>query len=584
MALHLPAPPDPTFHGPRPTLLLSSPLDSRRQTGAGSLLDGPGAALEVLVPEFLRDAAADAWRRHARTLCDALGWTDAPLTVRPFPRGLSLALGSPVDLLYTATEVNEAAWARTRAEVEGADLPDLGEAVERLKSEAAEEADPPLKALLAAAEARGMPIVWDDDAVTVGLGSRGETFAPDALPDPETFDWDAVGPIPTALVTGTNGKSTTVRMLAGMARAAGHTVGFSTTDAVTVGDEVVDRGDFSGPLGARAVMRDDRVTLAVCESARGGLLRRGVPVPLVTAAALTNVAADHLGDYGVETVPALADAKLVVAKALGPGGVLVAPTDEPEATAAVRRQADALAARGVAIHWTALDPSDDGAGPLAATVVDGAIALRTDGGWRPLCRVDEIPAALGGAARHVVRNALTAVALGDALGLSDDALAAGLRAFRSDETDNPGRANQFDVDGARVVIDYAHNAHGLSALADLAGTWDARRRLVLFGSAGDRSDADIAAMCDVLARFQADRYVLVEIPGYLRGREEGAVPALLERFLRERGTPSDAFVHRSDPASGTAFALDWAEAGDIVILLALTQRDEVLQLVKRASG
>ena len=218
----------------------------------------------------------------------------------------------------------------------------------------------------------------DDDAVTVGLGSRGKTFAPDALPDPDAFDWDAVGPIPTALVTGTNGKSTTVRMLAGMARAAGHTVGFSTTDAVTVGDEVVDRGDFSGPLGARAVMRDERVTLAVCESARGGLLRRGVPVPLVTAAALTNVAADHLGDYGVETVPALADAKLVVAKALGPGGVLVAPTDEPEATAAVRRQADVLAARGVAIRWTALDPTDAVAGPLAASVVDGAISLQTE--------------------------------------------------------------------------------------------------------------------------------------------------------------------------------------------------------------
>ena len=91
-------------------------------------------------------------------------------------------------------------------------------------------------------------------------------------------------------------------------------------------------------------------------------------------------------------------------------------------------------------------------------------------------------------------------------------------------------------------------------------------------------------MCDVLARLQADRYVLVEIPGYLRGREAGAVPALLERLLRERGIPSDAFVQRADPASGTAFALDWAEAGDLVILLALTQRDEVLQLVKDAGG
>ena len=96
-------------------MALSDPIDSRRQTGAGFLLDGPGAALEVLVPEPLRPDASEAWRTHARALCTALGWPDAPLVVRPFPRGLSLALGSPVDLLYTATEVNEAAWAAARA-------------------------------------------------------------------------------------------------------------------------------------------------------------------------------------------------------------------------------------------------------------------------------------------------------------------------------------------------------------------------------------------------------------------------------------------------------------------------------------
>ncbi|MGB3543297.1 MAG: hypothetical protein WBA11_10260, partial [Rubrivirga sp.] len=256
---------------------LSDPIDSRRQTGAGYLLDGPGAALEVAVPENQRDAAAQAWTQHARALCDALGWADATLVAKPFPRGLSFALESPVDLLYTATEVNEAAVRAARADLEGGSV-DLEVEIERLKREAEDEADPPLKALIEAAETRGVPLVWDDDAITVGLGAGGQTFAPDALPDPSDLDWDAVRAIPTALITGTNGKSTTVRMLAGIGQAAGHTVGASTTDAVTVDGEVVERGDFSGPLGARAVMRDDRVTFAVCESARGGLLRRGVPV------------------------------------------------------------------------------------------------------------------------------------------------------------------------------------------------------------------------------------------------------------------------------------------------------------------
>ncbi|PAP76706.1 glutamate ligase domain-containing protein [Rubrivirga marina] len=564
--------------------MLSDPIDSRRQTGAGFLLDGPGAALEVLVPEPLRPDAERRWRTHARALCDGVGWTDAPLVVRPFPRGLSLALGSPVDLLYTATEVNEAAWARARAEIEGREPPDLGETVGRLQAEARRESDPPLAALVAAAERRGVPLVWDDDALTVGLGARGQTFAPDALPDPDAVDWDAVGPIPTALVTGTNGKSTTVRLLAAMGHAAGHTVGFSTTDAVTVGDEVVERGDFSGPLGARAVMRDGRVSMAVCESARGGLLRRGVPVPLVTAAALTNVAADHLGDYGVETVPALAEAKLVVAKALGARGTLVAPADEPEATAAVVRHREALEARGVRIAWTAVAPDPGAPGRLQASVVDGAISLRGNVDWRPICDVADIPAALGGAARHVVRNALTAAALAEALGLDDAAIAAGLRSFRSDDIDNPGRANRFDVGGATVLVDYAHNAHGLQALASLAEHVPARRRLVMTGSAGDRSDADLAAMCDVLAGLGADRYVLVEIPGYLRGRAEGETPARLADLLRERGVPEEALAFEADPTAGTRHALDWAGPDDLALLLTLAQRDAVLGLLREAAG
>ena len=566
---------------PAPTPpVLSAPLDSRRQTGAGWLLDGPGAAMEVLAPEARREAAADAWRRHAHALCDGLGWTDAPLVVRPFARGLSLALGAPVDLLYTATFVNEAAWAAARADLEGAAPPDEAAEVARLCGEAEREADPALAALVAEAERRGVPLVWDDEGVTVGLGARSRTFAPDALPAPDALDWGRVGAVPTALVTGTNGKSTTVRMLAGMARAAGETAGHSSTDAVWVGDDLVERGDFSGPMGARAVLRDRRVTLAVLETARGGLLRRGLPVPHAAAAALTNVAADHLGEYGVETVGDLADAKLVVAKALGAGGTLVAPADEPKATAAVARQSGALAARGVRVAWTALDAQTaPPSGALAASVADGQLSLADGAGWRPLCPVAEVPAAMGGAARHVVRNALTAAALGAALGLADAALAAGLRAFRGDEADNPGRANRFTVGGATVLVDYAHNAHGLRALVDLAGALPARRRVVLFGGPGDRSDGDFAAMCDVLAALGAERYVLTDLPGYLRGRPPGEVPALLARLLQERGVPASACVRRADPASGARDALAWAEPGDLALLFALDQRDEVLRMV-----
>ena len=565
-----------------------TPLDSRRQTGAGALLDGPGAALEVVVPEPLRPAAAAAWRRRARALADALGWADAPLVARPFPRGLSLAVGAPVDALYTAADLNEAAWAAARTEVEGTDAPDVQAQANRLRQRAADEADPALAALVAEAEHRGVPLVWDDDAVTAGLGARGRTWPAGALPRPDDVDWDVLGAVPTALVTGTNGKSTTVRMVAGMARAAGETVGTCSTDAVTVGGETVERGDFSGPQGARTVVRDRHVTVAVLETARGGLLRRGLPVPRVTAAALTNVADDHLGEYGVETVEALGDVKMIVAKALGPGGVLVAPADEAQAAAAVRRQLDVLAARGVRVDWTALDPNAPdlpAGGRLAATVVDGHVALADGGGgWRALCAVEEIPAALGGAARHVVRNALTAAALGHALGLADGAVAAGLRAFRSDADDNPGRANRFAVGGATVLVDYAHNAHGLRALAETSAHWPARRRLVMAGAPGDRSDRDLAAVAETLARFGADRFVLVDLPNYLRGRSPGEVPARLADGLRRSGVAEAAVVRLDSPEAGARDALGWCGPDDLAVLVTLDERDAVLALVHDAAA
>lgn len=163
------------------------------------------------------------------------------------------------------------------------------------------------------------------------------------------------------------------------------------------------------------------------------------------------------------------------------------------------------------------------------------------------------------------------------------AVPARLRAFRSDDTDNPGRANAFSIGDATVVVDYAHNAHGLRALAEAAGHWPATRRLVLFGSAGDRSDADIADMADVLAGLDADRYVLVDIPGYLRGRAEGEVPALLRRLLVERGVTEAACDLRADPLTGTHHVLDHLGAGDLGLLIVLAQRDAVLEVVRTAA-
>jgi len=555
---------------------LPSPTDSRRQTGPGRLLDAPGAAMEVAVTDDARDAALAAWTRHVRALAGALGWPPTPTGHRAFDGGLSLGVASPADRLYTATELNEAAWTlATDPAADGAAL------LADLRRVDAREATPALAALLAAAQARDVPCLWDDEAVTLGLGARSRTVPADALPAPDDVDWSAVGAVPVALVTGTNGKSTTVRLTAAVARAAGHTPGVSTTDYVAVGDEIVEAGDFSGPMGARAALRDRRATCGVLEVARGGLLRRGVPLTGATAAAVTNVAADHLGDYGVRTVEALAEAKFVVAKGVADGGTLVLNADDPLVAAEADRQASALARLRLA--WTSLDP-DHPRRPLAA-VVDGHLALRdaADAPWRRIVAVADVPCTLGGTARHNTRNALTACALGAVLGVPDDALARGLVAFA--ERDNPGRINRFRLpSGARVVVDYAHNAHGIAAILDTVGTWPAGHRRLLMSVGGDRSDADMAAMSTAALTFGADRYLLPDLPGYERGRATGEGPLVFRRALVAAGVDESACDVFPHPAAATAAALDGLPPDGLALLFVLTQRDEVFALLTAAGA
>jgi cyanophycin synthetase len=559
--------------------------DSRRQTGAGRLLDGPGAALEADISEDLAAAAAAAWQQRVRALSAAVGWPEPETAVRPFPGGLSLGVSAPLDGLNAATVLNEAAWETAWAEASGEPAPSLDDAVDLVRAALDRDLDPALVALEGAARAHGVSLLWDDELVTLGLGAGSRTWPADALPAPEDVDWGAVSDLPVAVVTGTNGKSTTVRMLAAMATAAGLVPGVSTTDYVAVGGETLETGDFSGPMGARAALRDRRATVGILEVARGGLLRRGVPVSRASVACVTNVAADHLGEYGVETVEALAEAKFVVAKALSPGGLLVLSADDARSCAEADRQAGALAARGVAVCWAGLDPDHPrlAGAEVAASVVDGQIAVRRgDGAWTPLVPVAEAPATMGGAALHNVRNAVSAVATGAALRLPDDALAAGLRAFRGDATDNPGRANVALVNGATVVVDYAHNVHGLAALVHFAGHLPARRRLILLSSAGDRPDSDVREMVRVARTFAPDRTLAADLPDYLRGRAPREVSALIEAASVAEGAGPDAVATFPDPAAAARDALAWARPGDVLLLVVLSHRAEVAALVEAA--
>jgi cyanophycin synthetase len=426
---------------------------------------------------------------------------------------------------------------------------------------------PRLRAVLALARQRGVPHLWDEDGLTLGLGVHARTWPLDALPADEEVVKERV---PFCFVTGTNGKTTSTRLVAHIARVAGFVPGHTSSDGVVIGESAVQRGDWTGPGAARRVLRDPRVTFAVLETARGGLMRRGLAVMGADAALVTNVSEDHLGEWGICDLAATAEMKLVVARGLRPGGVLVvhgacAPLAE--------------AARALAPVWFSVDPAACPA-PPRAYVADGQIVL--DG--EPLLPVADVPITLGGAARFNVENVLGAALLARVMGLPRAAIAEGLRTFLPTPEHNAGRMNVLTWRGAHAVVDFAHNPDGVRQLEPVVRALGAGgRRLVLLGQAGDRRDEDMAALVDAVVQIGFDRIQLKELPDHLRGRAPGEIPATLRAALEARGVAPSAIADAPDGGELAAVeaALAWSRPGDLLLLLAHEHPAEVVARLRQ---
>jgi len=523
-------------------------VESRRVTGPHLLLDRPGAAAEI---ELEPGDDVVGLCERAGEVVRALGWTWAPV-VRAWPGGVSIAFEAPEDQLETASYVFD-------------HLIDGAPSLDELRTGGEVERKPQLVAFLAAVRARGLPVFWEDGGVTVGLGANGQTWPLDALPDPATVGG---GRIPFALITGTNGKTTSTRLLARMAREAGYITGNTSSDGVVVGDDTVQRGDWTGPGATRQVMRDQRVGFAVLETARGGLMRRGLAVVGADAALVTNVSDDHLGEWGITDLASTAQMKLVVAKGLRPGGVLV-----------VNQACAPLAEAAAPLHpvWFGVEPGPD----RAAYVEDGWIVVD---GW-PLVALANVPITLGGAARFNVENVLGASLVACRVGLDRGAIVRALRGFLPTPHDNAGRMNVFDWHGAKVIVDFAHNPDGVRQLGVVLRALPAQRRLVLLGQAGDRRTEDVASLVREVCAVGFDRYQLKELPEHRRGKLLGEVPAALRALLVEYGVPAEQIADPPDDGELAAVhsALAWSQPGDLLLLLVHEQFEDVVALLSGAA-
>jgi cyanophycin synthetase len=381
--------------------------------------------------------------------------------------------------------------------------------------------------------------------------------------------------IPVVAITGTNGKTTTARMIGHVARRAGKLVGWSSTDGVYIDGELVEAGDFSGPSGAGRVLRDPGVELAVTETARGGILRRGVGVAYNDVSVVTNISADHLGLGGIDTLDQLAEVKAVITKITKPDGWCVLNADDPR-TFAMR-----LGTKAQTWAFTRDPDSPSGRSVLneggrVTTLLDGWVCVLRPGA-DPLQVVEAInvPMTLAGLSRVNVENVLAVTSATLALGFSVQQVADGLRTFDPNEY-NPGRMNIWTVPitggTISVVIDLAHNEAGLEALLEIMnGIRPEHSRLLLgVGTAGDRAD-DVFVRLGEIAALGADVLEIVHKQNYLRGRSVDQINELISEGAAHAGMEIQA-THDSE-LGGLISLVGQARDGDVVAIMTHQDRE-----------
>ena len=375
--------------------------------------------------------------------------------------------------------------------------------------------------------------------------------------------------VPIAALTGTNGKTTTARMLAHVVKMAGYTPGLTTTDGVYIDGQRTVEGDMTGPVSARMVLADPQIDFAVLETARGGLVRAGMGVAEVDVGAVINVASDHLGLKGIDTLEQLAEVKRIVVEVARECAVLNA--DDPNVLK-MSAYTDAKV-----ICYVTMNPSHPlvrehvRAGGRACALEAGVnghmITLYDKGSHIPLLWTHLIPATLEGRALHNVQNAMFAASIAFSLGMKLDAIRHGLRTFDTTFFQAPGRMNVYGEHPFKVIMDYAHNAHATSVMADLAQRLDVGgRRIVVVAGPGDRRDEDLRDIAATVAG-KFDHYIVRRDDG-LRGRDGDEVPRIIARALEAAGVDASAISMIPDEQEAVDAALRMGQPGDLLVVFA----------------
>lgn len=383
-------------------------------------------------------------------------------------------------------------------------------------------------------------------------------------------------------VTGTNGKTTTTRLIAHLMRTGGHRTGWNSSSGIYVEGEMIEDGDYSGPSGARRILGDPTIDAAVLETARGGILLRGLGYEHNDVSVFTNVSADHLDLQGVRSLETLAEVKSVVCRVTRADGTCVLNADDE----LVMNATSNVKARKRLITRNAGNPAvrqhQSSGGAVVIATSDAIVAREGDEPDLTFAYAD-LPVTHGGRATHMVENAMCAIGAALAAGVAPETVCVGLKSFANDPAHNPGRLNIYSCDGVTVILDFAHNEIGLKHLLEFsrADIGDDGRLISIIGTAGDRNDRSLRQV----GRIAADLSDLVIAKGtehYLRGRSLEELMALYRGGAKE-GAPVE-YRETADELSALELALDVARRGDVIAMMVHEQVPALVELLESRSG
>ncbi len=386
------------------------------------------------------------------------------------------------------------------------------------------------------------------------------------------FPPGAIHSVPIVAVTGTNGKTTTTRLISHILGLNGSTVGMTSTDAVIIDNIPILKGDYSGPEGARKVMMDSTIDHAVFEVARGGILRRGLGFKESDIGVLLNITSDHLGEGGIDTLEELTRLKSTVTEAVKPSGYAIFNADDPLVLSCLEKT------KGHPILFSR-DPENPALktnfekGNLNVTIKDGTVIIQKRGWTSNVASVVEIPITFDGNAGFNIENVMAAVAATAALGLNETQIRAGLVSFSPSIGQSPGRMNVIDMGDFKVVVDYGHNTGAVIATGDFIKGLMPGRKIRMASGVGNRRGDDILEFGVALSRYY-DHIVLCDSDP--RERHVGETARIVKEGLLKGGFNPDMITVVLDEKEATKASLDMARPGDLVVL----QVDNITQVIK----